>query len=254
MLESSSLEYASKSKIGRELKGRRFTSTQKHGKYLLARLNSGRFLMVHFGMTGYLAYLERDRTEPCHTRLLLCCRNGKRLAYVNQRKLGKIGLVEDIEKFLREKSLGPDSLNAGFTFTRFKKLLSTRKAKIKSVLMNQKVIAGIGNVYADEILFQTGVHPETRATSLDDKTLRLLFRKMREVLQKTIRYQADAHRMPRTFLLPNRSPGNQCPRDAHKLRTVKISGRTAYYCPAHQVQLSVNILPITSVPGRRRVT
>lgn len=105
---------------------------------------------------------------------------------------------------------------------------------VKAVLMDQESMAGIGNVYADEILFQGGVHPQARASSLDHETLEELFHTVKMVLERAIRHQAQPDQFPDTFLTPHRHDGGTCPRCRTELERVKVYGRTSYFCPNHQ--------------------
>jgi formamidopyrimidine-DNA glycosylase len=234
VLETRLLENVSRKTLERELEHGEFTATRRHGKYLFAEFHEDAWLMLHFGMTGYLAYLEKKQEKPRHTRLLITFTNENHLAYVNQRKLGKIAFVKNIHDFLEENSLGPDPLAPDFDYAAFKQAIEGRSGKIKSVLMNQKVIAGIGNVYSDEILFQARLDPRVGIQELDEKALKKLYKKLKDVLEKVVDYKADPENMPNSYLLPHRSAGARCPRDRHKLEKIKVGGRTAYYCPHHQ--------------------
>ena len=215
------------------LTARKFQTTRRHGKYLLVHLDDGPWLTLHFGMTGRLEYFKDMHKDPPYDRLLISFANGFHLAYVCQRMLGEVGLAEDAKSFVREKNLGPDALD--LNFPAFKKILEGRMGAIKSTLMNQQHIAGIGNVYSDEILFQAGLHPDTRANRLDEEMLQKLFRGMRIVLQTAIVNQADPDRLPRSYLLLQRHRDGKCPCCEGELKRIKISGRTAYYCPKCQV-------------------
>ena len=105
---------------------------------------------------------------------------------------------------------------------------------IKPALMNQKLIAGIGNLYADEILFQAGVHPETRADELSNADFGRLFRVMRRVLRIASDRLADVDRFPRGYLLPRRGEGEPCPACGRDMERVTVSGRTSVFCPGCQ--------------------
>jgi formamidopyrimidine-DNA glycosylase len=108
------------------------------------------------------------------------------------------------------------------------------RGAIKSALMNQSVIAGIGNVYSDEILYQAGVHPRTPAAELKEKKLREIHRVMRRVLSVAWRKGGDGRKVPRTWLLPARGGPGPCPRCGGQLESAKVSGRTAWFCPRCQ--------------------
>jgi len=214
------------------LTARKFQTTRRHGKYLLVHLDGGSWLTLHFGMTGRLEYFGDICEDPRYDRLRIDFVNGFHLAYVCQRMLGEVDLAEDAESFIKGKNLGPDAF--GLDFTTFRNIIRGRRGAIKSTLMNQRRIAGIGNIYADEILFQTGLHPNTVPDRLDEEMLRRLFQGMKGVLQTAIDHHADSRRLPRTYVLRQRHKGGTCPRCKVELRRVKISGRTAYYCPRCQ--------------------
>lgn len=217
-----------------ELVGHAFAGSDRHGKYLLVELDDGRTLIMHFGMTGHLAAFEDAADEPEFTDIRFRFEDGGYLAYVAPRKLGGLRLVEDVGRFLAAKELGPDVLADEFDFETFRELLSDRQGMIKSALMDQTLMAGIGNVYADEILFQARLHPRAPAQDLDEDMLHTLYRTMKEVLQTAIDHQADPEQFPDTFIIPQRHEDGVCPECGGEVQTVDVSGRTAYYCPQCQ--------------------
>src|SRR5437667_4525017 len=223
------LKSVSARELGRRLKGRRFESTRRHGKHLFARTDGNIWLRLHFGMTGSLRYFKGENKAPRHTRMLFVFVKDYRLAFDDQRKFGEIGLIQDVDEFRKKRALGPDALDVDLT--KFKKLLGKHRDAVKAILMNQRLIAGIGNIYADEILFHARIHPATPIARLRDKDRMRLFRAMRHVLKKAVHYQADANRMPKTWLLSHRGKGGKCPRCGRELRSSKIGGRTAWFCP-----------------------
>jgi len=213
------------------LEGQRFRSTDRHGKYLFVELESGNWLVLHFGMTGFLKYFKYSDKEPSHERMLITFSNGYYLAYDCRRKLGEIHLIKDRGTFVKEKDLGPDAIAPDFDLSAFKETLSrARRAGLKSALMNQKYMAGIGNVYSDEILFQSGIHPGTKVNSLVERELETLFREMKEVLNKAIQCRVELKCFPDSYITPHRSGDGKCPKCGGKLEREKISGRSAYYC------------------------
>lgn len=214
------------------LTGSSFERTARHGKNLFVALSQGNWLLLHFGMTGRLAYLDDAERPPPHTGLLIGFANGDRLACVWLRKLGKIGLVESPRAFCRERGLGPDAY--ALPLTEFRDLLAERRGSVKSALMDQHFIAGIGNVYSDEILFQAGIHPRASANRLSRRETATLHRALRHVLRIAIERRADPERLPDTWLLRRRTPGGRCPRCGGALRRIAIAGRTAYLCPKCQ--------------------
>jgi formamidopyrimidine-DNA glycosylase len=214
------------------LEGDSFEYSRRHGKYLFVNLHNGTFLVLHFGMTGFLTYFKNMDKEPSHERLLITFANGYHLAYDCQRKLGKVSLVDEVDGFLEERKLGPDAME--IDLSSFKRALSGTRGLVKSALMDQQRIAGIGNIYSDEILFQAGVHPKNRASQLDERSLKGLFRAMKEVVSSAIECRADPGKFPEDYLIPHRSGDRICPKCGEEIKTAKVSGRTAYFCPRCQ--------------------
>jgi len=214
--------------------GHQFVSTGRHGKYLFARLSDDDWLVFHFGMTGYFSYFKDSKKAPKHTRVLFGFDNDYQLAFILQRKLGKIFVARDIDDFIKQQGLGPDALDENFNAEDFKKTLKETTSSLKSALMDQARIAGIGNIYSDEILFQARLNPKARANQMGNQELDRLFRAMRDVLKTAIDSEADPRRMPKTYLLPHREKDGKCPVCHGKINTTKVSGRSAYFCPKCQ--------------------
>ncbi len=216
--------------------GHAFEETRRHGKHLLVRLDDGRWLTLHFGITGDLQPFAPSREQaPAYTQLRLDFARGA-FAYVSRRKLGRIGLVEDAEAFLRAEALGPDALEVNEET--FLERLSGRRGAVKAALMDQSVLAGIGNVYADEILFQAHLHPKTKLAALDRPGRRALYHAMRKVLTTAVKAEAGAERLldrlPNDFLLPRREAGQDCPRCGDALKALQVGGRRSTFCPRCQ--------------------
>ena len=150
------------------------------------------------------------------------------------RKRGQVDLVGDARRFVDQKELGPDLLEPEFDFPAFLATVNGSRAMVKAVLMDQHTMAGIGNVYADEILFQAGIHPRTKVNRLEQGELRDLFGAMKDVLQTAIACRADPARFPESFIADSRHPGGLCPMCGAELHTVKVSSRTTYFCPNRQ--------------------
>jgi formamidopyrimidine-DNA glycosylase len=227
------LKGVSSSGLEKELKGRSFSYTDRYGKYLFAHLDGDKAILVlHFGMTGFLKYFKDLEKEPPHDRLLITFKNGYHLACDSQRKLGEIRLIEDRQEFIEKQELGPDAMS--ISFPDFRDALSDSRASIKSTLMNQQILAGIGNIYSDEILFRTGLHPREKAQALHANRLKTLYDAMKDVLEKGIELRADPDKFPRSFIIPQRSGDGKCPKCSGAVKSEKIAGRTAYYCPKCQ--------------------
>ena len=222
------LKGVSARELERRLKRRRFESSRRHGKHLFVRADGDLWLRLHFGMTGSLRYFKHEEQAPRHTRVLFVFANAHSLAFEDQRKFGEIGLIEDVNEFLKKRALGPDALDV--SLGQFREIFAKHRGAVKTILLNQKLIAGIGNIYADEILFRTRVHPATQISSLSGKTVTKLFRATRYILKRAIEANADVALVPKSWLLPHRGKGGKCPGCGRKLRSATIGGRTAWFC------------------------
>jgi len=221
-------------KLREELRGHEFVSTGRHGKYLFAQLDSGKDLVLHFGMTGHLKYFNDPKKSPSYVRLLIQFPNDYNLAFDCLRKLGRISFANDRAKFIADKKLGPDVLADDFDFNKFLEIVSQKKGSVKSILMNQHTLAGIGNLYADEILFQSRIHPSQRINELSKAKKKRLFDAIKPVLVATIERKADWAKLPKNYLLNDRGKEGKCPLCGRTLMRETVAGRTTYYCPRHQ--------------------
>ena len=229
------LKGVSARELERRLKGRCFESSRRHGKHLFVRTNGNLWLRLHFGMTGSLRYFKHEEQAPRHTRVLFVLPNAHSLAFEDQRKFGEIGLIEDVNKFLKKRALGPDTLD--ITLSQLREIFGKHRGAVKTILLNQKLIAGIGNIYADEILFRVRIHPATQVSALKDKTVAKIFRAARYILKKAIEAEADMDRMSKSWLLPHRGKDSKCPRCGCELKSATIGGRTAWFCAQCQKRL-----------------
>ena len=233
-VETSVLDSVSKQTLSRRLKGASFESTRRHGKYLFIELDSKGWLGLHFGMTGFLKYYKQNDEKPEHTRLLVDFENGYHLAYDLRRKLGKIFVTEKPDEFIKKNYLGPDPFADDINLKFFRELLARKRGSIKSALMDQSMMAGIGNVYTDEILFQAGIHPKSNVPDLSDDQIKTIFNKMKTVLKTAIDRKANPENMPKSYLLPHRNPDTPCPKCDGTINKITVSGRATYFCPKHQ--------------------
>lgn len=217
--------------LARAIRKRAFEAADRHGKYLFAGLSDGGWLVFHFGMTGFLRYFQGE-DPPGHTRCLISFDNDAHLAYVLPRKLGRIALADTRQDFIAEKQLGPDAL--AVDRDSFRQLAASHHGGVKAWLMNQSILAGIGNVYSDEILFQAGIHPLCKMEQLTPSHLDRLHNATTEVLSAAIDAEADPQKMPASFLLPRRRRGGRCPRCGGKVERLRAAGRSAWICPGCQ--------------------
>jgi formamidopyrimidine-DNA glycosylase len=229
------LEDLDATELKRRLTDRTFERTRRHGKYLFVDLDDGGWLVLHFGMTGSLKYYKGEK-EIEYDQIVFDFANGYHLAYLMPRKLGEVRLVANPRDLIREKELGPDVLGDDLNFDAFRRLLEGRRGMIKSRLMDQHIMAGIGNVYSDEILFQAGIHPRTAVKDLDDDALRRVFDCMKEVLHVAIEHQARPEDFPPGYLTAYRGTDQECPNCGGRIERIKVAGRSAYFCPRCQNQ------------------
>lgn len=242
--------------------GRKIGKVERRGKNIIFRLNGGFVMLIHQKMTGHLLVgrwrREKNKwvsleTGPLREKvndyihLMFYLDNGRQLALSDLRKFAKV-LAVDEKKFaeLEEiKSLGPEPLEKKFTFVKFKEALARKKSgKIKQVLMEQSVIAGIGNIYADEILWEAKVYPLKNAAALSGNELKRIYKAMRKILILALRrrgssvsdYRDTAGQRGTYDLIRKvyRREGEKCSRCGAIIKRFKLGGRSGHYCPACQ--------------------
>ncbi len=227
--------------------GEKILKAERRAKNILIHLSSGETILVHMKMTGYFHY---DPKKEEFVRLKFTLDNGKTLAFSDMRKFAKVTLLQTktMHDSIHLAGLGPEPLNPKFDFLKFKtRLLTKPKGKVKQVLMDPYVVAGIGNIYSDEILWRAGVHPLSRVDKIPDKNLKLAFTAMKEVLKKGIDFGGDSMSDYKNI---NGEKGQfQDHHQAYKrnkqkclkrgckgiLERVVVGARSAHFCPVHQV-------------------
>ena len=223
------------------LVGQRILEGRRRGKYLLFLLSGGDTLLIHLMMSGHLSILRSS--EPCdrhtHTRLLLD--DGRELRFRDVRKLGRAYLVADPAEVLGH--LGPEPLGEEFTLHRFRDLIARRRGRLKSLLINQRFLAGLGNIYADETLFAARLHPLRAADALSDQEIECLYQSIRRVLSCAVADQGTtlddaAYRRPdgRAGNYQNqlRVYGREeelCPLCGTSIQRIVVGGRGTHFCP-----------------------
>jgi formamidopyrimidine-DNA glycosylase len=216
--------------LAADLRGREFAEPVRQGKWLIAR-TGGPAVLMHFGMTGNLRWTERDAPDERFDRVSFVTGAGE-LRYGDMRKLQGITLAADDAEVIRLlRSLGPDALRVGPD--EFTRLLQGRRAAIKAALIDQQVIAGLGNLLADEILWRARIHPRRVARTLTAQELRTLHAEMRWVLRASVRAgSVPARRSWLTSVRDQRMP--HCPRCGTALCRTRVGGRTTMWCPLCQ--------------------
>ncbi|ATW23780.1 DNA-formamidopyrimidine glycosylase [Candidatus Formimonas warabiya] len=229
-----------------KITGQSFRNIDRRGKYLIFALSQGSKMVVHLRMTGQLVYCEQDHPLKKHTHVIFSLDNGRELRFVDQRRFGRIWLVpeKEIDQISGLCSLGPEPLGEEFTLENLKENLAGKKSRIKLFLLDQSMIAGIGNIYADEILYRCGIHPERTAGSLCHEEMTRLFEEIRSTLGEAVEHRGTtfsdyvdgrgdkgAHQH---FLNVYQQVGKKCPRCGTAVERVKVGSRSAYHCPGCQ--------------------
>ncbi len=234
--------------LERDLPGTQIESIARYGKFLLLRLGPGNgagrrcCLVVHLGMTGQLAWRRAEEPVARHTHALFLLDDGRELRYTDIRRFGRLALVPEaeLERFLG--GLGLDPLEA--TEEEFRRRLAGRRARIKALLLDQHVLRGMGNIYADESLWRARIHPARHAAQLSAEQAARLYRAIREVLNTAIRLRGSSvsnyldvegrrgeyQRRHRVY----RREGEGCFRCGERIRRVIVAGRSSYFCPRCQ--------------------
>ncbi len=253
----------------KEVSGKKILSAKRRAKNILIHLSLDKTILIHMKMTGHLLYGKyiynkkenkwtpehKDKNHPLHdpynrfVHVVFVLSNGKHLAFCDSRKFGKITLLET--KTMNETKhlfgIGPEPLDEDFTLEKFKQCIYLGKEKrIKNVLMDPSIIAGIGNIYSDEILWRAGVKPERKAREIKNEEIKLMYKAMKEALAKGIDFGGDSmsdyrniYGMRGEFQLHHdayRRTGEKCRKKNCTgviIRKV-VGGRSAHFCSVHQ--------------------
>jgi formamidopyrimidine-DNA glycosylase len=206
--------------IAEALTGQRLTAAHRRGKFIWVETDDGPELGLHLGMAGRIAIDEEP--HPRWDRFALEFEGGRRLALRDRRRLGRAVIAPDFSH------VGPDA--ADVSREEFRDRIGRGSAPVKARLLDQKAISGVGNLLADEILWQARIHPRQRTGDLSTEELDELRRTTRRVIRKAIR-GGGAHVGE---LTPERVPGGRCPRCGTPLERDRVGGRTTYWCPRDQ--------------------
>jgi formamidopyrimidine-DNA glycosylase len=226
----------------RELIGRRITGLDRRGKYLILRLDDGRFLVLHLRMTGRLLHRRPDDPPEPYQRACFRLDDGTELRFADLRKFGTMWLTDDLSTVVGR--LGPEPFDEAFTAERLAELAARRTAPIKSFLLDQYAIAGLGNIYADEALHAASIHPRRPARSLDSAEVARLHAAIRSVLVRAVGFRGSSFR---DYVDPEgaagenqrhvrvfRRTGEPCHTCGAAIERVKVGGRSTHFCPRCQ--------------------
>lgn len=248
-------------KFKEEIKGKRILDIKRRGKNIIFNLSDNLFLLIHQKLTGHLLFgkwkFEKGKwiseiegplkEDPMNKflHLIFWLKDKRQLAISDLRKFAKVELLTKDEINKELGSLGPEPLEESFTFNKFKEaLLRKKKGKIKQVLMDQSIIAGIGNIYSDEVLWEAKVHPFQKVNKLKEEELKRIFKAIKEILLKAIKVGGESISDFRRISGEKggfdplrkvyRREGEKCFRCRAKIKRVKIGGRSAHFCPLCQ--------------------
>ncbi|ADO77597.1 DNA-formamidopyrimidine glycosylase [Halanaerobium praevalens] len=230
----------------KDLLGAKIEKVKRRGKYIIIELNNYKNLVIHLRMTGKLLVKEVKDFRDKHTHVIFSLDDGQEIRFNNIRKFGRVYLIDrdQPEQAGGLATLGPEPLSDNLSLEDFKELFKNRRALMKSLLLNQKFIAGIGNIYADEILFRAAILPDRTADQLSESEKEAIYYNMREILQKGIIYggtsfsdYVNAFGEKGSFqeeLRVHQREEKKCYQCGTKIKKIKISGRSTYFCPQCQ--------------------
>ncbi len=221
--------------------GRRVESVGRRGKYVVIKLDRG-YLLVHLKMSGRLFVAPVGEAPSPHIRAVLDLDGGRQLRFRDARKFGRIYLVDELEEVTAP--LGPEPLAADFLLDDFRRLLGRRSGRLKSMLLDQEFLAGVGNIYADEILFVAYLNPLRRADTLTAGDQARLYEAIRSVLQRAIvacgttlpdRNYLDAEGRAGEYRAEVYGRGGDpCPACGAPIERLIVGGRSTHFCPQCQ--------------------
>jgi formamidopyrimidine-DNA glycosylase len=233
------------------LLGRRITGVDRRGKYLVLLLDSEEVVVIHLGMAGRLLQARSARdAPPRHTHVTITFTQGGQLRFVDPRTFGELfvtrrdALADAVEDLAH---LGLDPFTTVMSWEAFGDLVARRPAKLKLALMDQQVLAGIGNIYSDEILFNAGLRWDRTTDTLSPEEVRRLYRAVVETLQEAVKHRGSSLADGQYVDLYGRHGGYQehhrvyaregrpCPRCRHEIRRIKVAGRSHFFCEVCQV-------------------
>lgn len=233
--------------VARELEDERVAKVDRRGKYVIVRFESGRALLIHLRMTGSLRHAKKGMLEvDPHRRAVVTLDDGSDVAYRDVRRFGTWLLLEpsEVDGYI-DARVGPEPLADTYKTKHLAEKLETRRAPIKAAILDQRTVAGVGNIYADEALWRAQVHPLTPANELRADEVKAVHKGIRASLQAGVRRQGSTLR---DYQLPDGSSGTAqdrfkaygraglpCERCGTPIDKIRVAGRGTWYCPTCQV-------------------
>lgn len=241
------------SRFKKDVIGAKILSAKRRGKNVLIHLSNGNTILTHMKMTGHYLFGDEKLEKNKYIRLVFYLSNSKVLAFSDLRKFAKVYVYKTKEEkdILDLMELGPEPLEKSFTFKIFKEQILKRKNwGIKQALLDQKIIAGVGNIYSDEILWASGVHPLSKVSLVPEKYLKEIYKNTKLLLQKGIKFGGDSMSDYRNIYGERgnfqnkhnvyRKTGEKCSKKISNKKCVgiiskiKVGGRSGHFCPVHQ--------------------
>jgi formamidopyrimidine-DNA glycosylase len=230
----------------RRVKGQKISAIRRRAKYIVFNFTSGNAMLIHLRMSGRLHLATPAAARLKHEHVVLSLDDGRQLRFHDTRKFGRIFLVDDPDKILR--TLGPEPLDAGFTAKKLAIRLGARQRRLKPLLLDQTFIAGLGNIYVDEALWEAKLHPCRSASSLSSSEMKLLHRAITRVLRRGLdnlgtslgtgktTFYSVARRRGRNGdkLKVFRRQALPCPRCRAPIERIVVGQRSTHICPKCQ--------------------
>ncbi|NLW24975.1 MAG: DNA-formamidopyrimidine glycosylase [Clostridia bacterium] len=229
--------------LRKNITGSKFVDVKRRGKYLLFYLDNGWVLVIHLRMTGRLLYLKNNQPVEKHTHLIFDLNDEYQLRFHDVRQFGLIYLVpqDSLDLISGLKNLGPEPLSSDFTLDYLQEILKGKRKKAKTFLLDQQEIAGIGNIYADEILFRAWIHPEKPVVELSTGEIEAFWQAIKEKLSQGIKYRGtsikdyvDGDGRSGSFqehLKVYGKAGEYCPNCGCAIEKIIVAGRSTCFCP-----------------------
>lgn len=248
----------------KQIKNQTILKSERRAKNILIHLTNNKTILIHMKMTGHLMYGKYEKVgnkwnsvgrgslaDPFnqYIHLIFILDNGRELAFSDMRKFAKVTIVDTdkLDESLHVSLLGPEPLDEKFTFEIFKqRLLKKPKGKIKTTLMDQTLISGIGNIYSDEILWRAGVHPTSLVYAIPEKNLKEMYEATQKTLRRGIDFGGDSMSDYRNIYGERgkfqdhhrayRKTGTKCSKAGCKgiIKRIVVGSRSAHFCPVHQ--------------------
>jgi formamidopyrimidine-DNA glycosylase len=231
--------------VAAELVGERVAAVDRRGKYLIVRFESGLVLLIHLRMTGTLAHSRNGAASKSHVRAVVSLDDGSDVTYRDVRRFGTwlVLRADELDAYFSAR-LGLEPLEPGFSAAGLAERLAGRRAPVKAALLDQRTLAGVGNIYADEALWRARIDPRRPAGQLDAREIRVLHRGIRRALEAGIARQGATLRDYRTpdgssgsmqneFKVYGRD-GEPCLRCGRPIEKTRVGGRGTWFCPGCQ--------------------